>query len=229
MKVSSEFSKYAQHYGSYNVVQNMVADRLLSNVKSKPQTILDLGCGSGALVKKIDWDYKHFIGIDFAKGMLELHPKADNIECFFGDFNDDELFKELSPYKFDYILSASALQWADDLGSVFAALQKFNAPFALAIFTANTFKTLNETAGLEPLLRSSQEIEALAKEHFNSYEMEIVEYRLEFASTQEIFRYIKRSGVSGSRALLSYKETKRLMREYPTNSLEFEVAFIYSR
>jgi len=229
MKVSSEFSKYAQHYGSYNVVQNMVADRLLSYVKSKPQTILDLGCGSGALVKKIDWEYKHFVGIDFAKGMLELHPKADNIECLFGDFNDDELFKELSRYDFDYILSASALQWADDLGSVFTSLQKFNTPFALAIFTANTFKTLNETAGLEPLLRSSQEIEALAEEHFNSYEMESVEYKLQFESTQEIFRYIKRSGVSGSRALLSYKETKRLMQEYPTNSLEFEVAFIYSR
>ena len=229
MKVSSEFSKYAQYYGSYNVVQNMVADRLLLNVKSKPQTILDLGCGSGALVKRIDWEYKRFVGVDFAKGMLELHPKADNIECLFGDFNDDELFKELSHYKFDYILSASALQWADDLGAVFSSLQSFNAPFSFAIFTANTFKTLNETAGLEPLLRSSQEIEALAKEHLNSYAMEIVEYRLEFESTQEIFRYIKRSGVSGSRALLSYKETKRLMQEYPTNSLEFEVAFIYSR
>jgi malonyl-CoA O-methyltransferase len=43
-----------------------------------------------------------------------------------------------------------------------------------------------------------------------------------------MFRYIKGSGVSGSRNLLSFKDMKRLMKEYPLNYLEFEVAFIYN-
>lgn len=95
MRVSSEFSKYASHYGSRNIIQNKVIDKLLSLVEQEPKNILDLGCGSGALCKKIIWDYKHFTGIDFATGMLELHPKSDKIESIYGDFNDEALFENL--------------------------------------------------------------------------------------------------------------------------------------
>ena len=95
MKISSEFSKYAKEYNSYNIIQKKVIQKLLSNVPHKPKKILDLGCGSGALCKKIDWDYKHFIGVDFAAGMLELHPKSKNIECIYGDFNDKRIFENL--------------------------------------------------------------------------------------------------------------------------------------
>ena len=43
-----------------------------------------------------------------------------------------------------------------------------------------------------------------------------------------MFKYIKGSGVSGSRKVLDYKQSKRLFREYPLDYLEFEVVFIYS-
>ncbi|EDZ62903.1 methyltransferase, type 12 [Sulfurimonas gotlandica GD1] len=228
MRVSSEFSKHAQHYGSYNVIQNKVIDRLLKKVKHKPKNILDLGCGSGALHNSIKWKYKHFTGVDFAPGMLELHPKAKNCECIYGDFNDTTLFENLLTYRYDYIFSASALQWADNLDMVFKNIKSLNAPISLAIFSANTFKTLNETAGLTPLLRSAQMIDELQKKYFDA-ELEIVEYKLEFESTRNMFKYIKNSGVSGSRKVLDYKQTKKLMQDYPLNYLEFEVVFIHSR
>lgn len=227
MKIRSEFSKYASHYGSYNVIQNQVADKLLSFVQGNPQNILDLGCGSGALCKNIDWKYERFMGVDFALGMLELHPKSEKIEAMFGDFNDNDLFEKLLEKKYDYILSASALQWAQDLEMVFMNMQKFDAPIALAIFTSNTFKTLNATASLEPLLRTKEELYALGTKYFDAA-FEIVEYKLEFESTRDMFRYIKQSGVSASRKALNYKATKKLMDEYPLNYLEFEVIFIYT-
>ncbi|MEA2091024.1 MAG: methyltransferase domain-containing protein [Campylobacterota bacterium] len=227
MKVSSEFSKHASRYGSYNVIQNKVIKRLLKKVKSLPKNILDLGCGSGALHESLTWKYNHFTGVDFAPGMLELHPKAHNCECIYGDFNDKTLFENLSTYSYDYIFSASALQWADNLEMVFKNIKNLNTPVALAIFSANTFKTLNETASLKPLLRSAEEIDELQKRYFDA-ELEVVEYRLEFESTRDMFRYIKNSGVSGSRKVLDYKQTKKLMQEYPLNYLEFEVVFIHS-
>ncbi len=227
MRVSTEFSKYATHYANHNIIQDKVASKLVRLVKSRPKHILDLGCGSGAICKKIDWDYKHFTGVDFAPGMLELHPKSKKIESIYGDFNDDTLFENLLTYKYDYIFSASALQWSEDLQKSFIHIRELNAPIALAIFTSNTFKTLNETAGLAPMLRSAQEINTLQKNCFNAA-FELVKYKLEFESTREMFRYIKQSGVSGSRKVLDYKQTKKLMREYPLNYLEFEVAFIYS-
>ena len=228
MKISSEFSKYAHDYGSYNVIQNRVVKKLLSNIKNKPKKILDLGCGSGALCKSIDWKYKHFLGIDFAPGMLELHPKSEKIECIYGDFNDDRLFENLLTYQYDHIFSASALQWAENLDNVFKRIQALNAPVSLAIFTSGTFTTLNQTAGLEPLLRSSAEVKESVNRYFD-VDSEIVNYKLKFESTRDMFRYIKKSGVSGSRNLLSFKQTKKLMQEYPLDYLEFEVLFITSR
>ncbi|MCW8896240.1 MAG: methyltransferase domain-containing protein [Sulfurimonas sp.] len=227
MKISSEFSKHALHYDTYNVIQNRVIEKLLSLADSKPLNILDLGCGNGSLCKAIDWEYEHFTGVDFAPGMLELHPKSNKIECIYGDFNDKVLFENLLTYKYDYVFSASALQWAKDLDMVFKNIKKLNAPIALAIFTSNTFKTLNETASINSLLRSADEVNRLQKKYFD-VNFEVVNYKLEFESTRDMFRYIKKSGVSGARKILSFKESKKLLNEYPKNYLEFEVAFIYN-
>jgi malonyl-CoA O-methyltransferase len=228
MRVSSEFSKHALHYDLHNSIQNLVIEKLLSMVLTQPDNILDLGCGSGALCKKIDWKYKHFTGVDFAPGMLELHPKSQIIECVNGNFNDAGLFQSLRVKKYDYIFSASALQWAQNLENTFKHIQDLKAPVALAIFTSNTFKTLNNTASLSSFLSSVKEVEQLQEKYFSSARFEVVNYKLEFTSVREMFVYIKRSGVSGSRNVLTFKETKKLMREYPLNYLEFEVAFITS-
>jgi len=227
MKISSEFSKNAVSYDSVNEIQNLVVTKLLSLVKEKPKNILDLGCGSGALCKSISWEYEHFTGVDFAPGMLELHPSAPNIEAIYGNFNDATLFDTLLTHSYDYIFSASALQWAENLERVFQDIKKFQTPIALAIFTSNTFKTLNKTANLDSLLKTTEEINALQKRYFDAH-FEVVQYKLEFKSVRDMFVYMKRSGVSGSRKVLSFKETKRLMYEYPLNYLEFEVAFITS-
>ena len=228
MKISSEFSKYAEHYGSHNIIQNRVVEKLIAHVRDEPKKILDLGCGRGAVCKNISWVYEYFTAVDFAPGMLELHPTSQIIQTINGDFNDATLFENLQNSNYDYIISASALQWSDNLDLVFKSIKKLNAPVALAIFTSNTFKTLNETASLKSILRSAQEIDVLQKKYFNAA-FEVVNYRLEFESTREMFRYIKQSGVSGSRKVLDYKQTKKLMREYPVNYLEFEVAFIISK
>lgn len=227
MKISQEFSKHAFEYESYNDIQKRVADKLLSHVDSKPKHILDLGCGSGAICKSIKWEYEHFLGVDFAPAMLELHPKSKTTESMYGDFNDFTLFKKLRESKYDYIFSASALQWSKNLDETFKEIKALNTPISLAIFTSGTFKTLNETASIEPLLKSKEQIKELQEKHFD-VNFEVMSYRLEFGSVREMFRYIKHSGVSGSRNLLSIKEMKQLMREYPLNYLEFEVVFLYS-
>ena len=228
MKISREFSKYAGDYESRNSIQTLVVQKLLSLITTKPQKILDLGCGSGALSKNISWDYERLIGVDFAQGMLDLHPSSSKIELIFGDFNDATLFERLKSEQYDAIFSASALQWANNLDATFANIAKLKAPVAFAIFTANTFKTLNKTAGVDSLLVSPQQIQSLQEKHFEA-SFELVEYRLEFESVREMLRYIKRSGVSGSRNLLSVKELKALMQNYPLNYLEFEVAYVSTK
>jgi len=227
MKIEKEFSRFAQEYGNYNMIQEKVSQKLLDDLKSKPQTMLDLGCGNGTILKKIDWKYEKFIGIDFSQKMLDLHPKGENIECRLGDFDEDKLFEELVQEKYDHIFSASSLQWASDLDTTLYHISQFNAPVSLAVFTSNTFETLLETAGISSPLRGADELIYLLNQYFRC-EIEILKYELSFESIEDIFKYIKKSGVSGGRNALGYKQMKALMKNYPTLTLEFEVLFARS-
>ncbi|MFY9142698.1 methyltransferase domain-containing protein [Sulfuricurvum sp.] len=220
-----EFSRYAAEYGSRNVIQRHVAEKLIASTSDKAKRILDLGCGSGTLYSLIDWDVERFVGVDFSASMLEHHPTSPNVELILGDFNDPSLFEKLSCEHFDRIYSASALQWAGDLKGVLKSLASLNTPMSLAIFTAGTFKTLHECAGVTPLLRSSDEVIAIAEKYLDA-RFEVLHTTLEFDSVREMFRYIKRSGVSGGRRVLDFAQTKRLMETYPLNYLEFEIVFI---
>jgi malonyl-CoA O-methyltransferase len=220
-----EFSRYAAQYGSRNVIQRLVAQKLIAATSDHPKRILDLGCGSGTLYSRIDWNVEHFFGVDFSASMLEHHPKGSNVELILGDFNDSSLFERLRGQHFDRIYSASALQWADDLDGVLKSLASLNTPMSLAIFTAGTFKTLHECAGVTPLLRSSDEVISIAEKHLDAH-FEVLHTTLEFDSVREMFRYIKRSGVSGGRRVLNFSQTKQLMETYPLKYLEFEVVFI---
>lgn len=227
MRVREEFSRYASAYGECNVIQAQVAKKLIAATPDKPRRVLDLGCGSGTLYSLIDWEMEGFVGVDFSDSMLSHHPVSPTTELVLGDFNDPKLFETLSAERFDHIYSASALQWANDLGGVLETLARFDTPMSLAIFTSGTFKTLYECAGLSPILKSSDEVISLADSCLNA-EYEILYYTLEFDSVREMFRYIKRSGVSGGRRVLDFSQTKRLMEMYPLSYLEFEVVFITS-
>ena len=239
MKISKEFSKHAKNYQQLSQIQDEVAKKLVSTLISaksltcKPKRILDLGCGSGAIYKLIDWKLEKFVGVDFSSNMLDLHPKAENVTCKLGDFNDTQLFEELLKDNFDFIISASALQWASDLQRVFSDIARFHLPFSLAVFTSGTFATLNKTAGISSIIPSYQTLKNIAEKYLHVkcpefVHIERVSYSLAFENTREMLQYIKKSGVSGGRNLLGYKQTKRLMREYPLNYLEFEVVYINS-
>ncbi len=224
MKIKKEFSRFAHEYGKYNIIQNRVAQKLVDEVKDTPQRILDLGCGNGNIAAKIQWPYRKLVGVDFSPQMLDLHPKNEKIECRLGDFNEDKLFEALVKEEYDHIFSASSLQWAEDLDTCLYQISQLNAPVSLAIFTSNTFKTLLKTAGIASPLRCVDEVTYLINQYFNCT-IEVVEYELTFESVDEIFTYIKKSGVSGGRNALSYKQMKRLMKNYPSKTLEFEVLF----
>jgi len=227
MKIEKEFSRFAHEYGQYNAIQNKVAQKLVDDISDKPQSILDLGCGNGTLHSKISWEYTKFTGVDFSQKMLDLHPRDEKTTCKLGDFNEDKLFEELIKEKFDRVFSTSSLQWAKDLDTTLYQIAQLNAPISLAIFTSNTFKKMLDTAGISSPLRCGEEVEYLIRQYFHC-NIEIVRYELSFESAQDIFRYIKKSGVSGGRNTLSYKEMKALINNYPDKSLEFEVLFARS-
>lgn len=226
MKIEHEFSQNAENYNRYNIIQTKVIQTLVERLLDRPASILDIGCGRGGVFQALDWPVEKFTGLDFADGMLALHPKAEAVSLHKRDFNDLSFLQGFRAGEFERVVSASSLQWAEDLDITMAQIEALNTPVTLAIFTSGTFKTLLETASISPLLRSAQEVRSIAENYFDA-EYELLQYTLEFPSVREMFRYMKKSGVGGARNLLSYTQMKQLMYAYPLNYLEFEVLLIH--
>jgi malonyl-CoA O-methyltransferase len=215
--VKREFSKFAKEYAKKNIIQKQIIKQYAPLLENR--SILDLGCGNGALL-----EFCHpsqYIGIDFSKEMLNLHPNK-NIFCF--DFNQNECWNFIKNQKFEILVSFSALQWANDLDFIFTNIKSLNKPYLLAIFTSNTFKTIHKTANITSPIHSKEKILNYSK--VLNPNIEILEYKLYFEDKLEMFRYIKRSGVSSGEKKLSYKEIKNLIYNYPLNYLEFEILIL---
>ena len=219
---TDEFSKRAVSYNEHNIIQKKVVKKLIENIKSRPKKVLDLGCGSGAVYKNITWDMDKFVGVDKAENMCELHPSDDCIKLLNEDFETFEF------EKYDMVISSSALQWAKDLDTLFKKISLYTDEIAFAIFCDGTFKTIYEVAKLKPFLPRTEELQELLSNYFE-FDHEVVHYRLVFEDNISKFRYIKNSGVSGGERKLSFRDTKKLINEYPHDYLEFEVMFVWGR
>jgi malonyl-CoA O-methyltransferase len=228
MKIVKEFSRFAHEYNTHNIIQLKVAKKLVSMLEKKSySSILDLGAGSGAIYREIinrDIKIEKFIALDFSKEMLNLHPKSDNIQIVCSDFNNNN-FNEYRDKEFSILISSSALQWSTDLATVLSSISRLASKHYFAFFTSKTFSTLHKIAGVESPIYSKESI----VKSLDGYKIDIleeVEYHLSFDSVLEMFRYIKRSGVSGGAGVLSYKDMKNIMKNYPFDYLEFEVVFV---
>ena len=229
MKIVKEFSRFADEYNRYNIIQTEVAKHLISMLEKKRYgRVLDLGSGSGAVYKNLresKTEFNHFYAFDFSEEMLKIHPSSDNLSKLCLDFNNRDSFLNYRENEFDLLTSASALQWSENLSSVLDSIHSLASESVFAFFTSNTFTTLHKTAGVKSPIYSKEFILDTLKDYY-SFESEVKEYHLPFASVEKMLTYIKHSGVSGGTGVLSYREIKRLIREYPLGYLEFEVLFV---
>jgi len=229
-KVIKEFSRFAHQYDQYNEIQAAVAKTLVSKLpKVSFPDILDLGCGSGAVAKNLEesqYDYDTLTVFDSSQTMLDIHPHSEKITKVCGDFNKVNFIESLPWLKYDLLLSASALQWSTDLDRTFALLSQLSETAYFAIFTSGTFKTLHSIAGVKSPIYKSEVLKEKIEKYYKEAHFELHSYTLSFDSVREMFRYIKKSGVSAGEKKLGFKETKRLMENYPLGYLEFEVLFV---
>jgi malonyl-CoA O-methyltransferase len=222
---TDEFSKRAKSYTKHNVIQKKVVKELIEHISSKPKKVVDLGCGSGAVWDEIGWDVESFLGVDKAINMCDIHPCNEKIELLNQDFESLEFDKfEYS----DIIISSSALQWANDLDKLLQNISKKSDEVAFAIFCDGTFKSIYEFTGLKSFLPKSDELLSMLGKYYR-FEYQLKEYRLEFEDNISKFRYIKNSGVSGGERKLNFKDTKKLIADYPHDYLEFEVLFVWGK
>lgn len=223
------FSRFAHTYEQYNMIQADVAKQLVGKLeKQHYSTIIDIGCGSGAVIKNLkkrSIDVDNFIAVDLSEEMLSLHPSDTNIHKYCIDFNSNNSLDKLCSDQEALLLSSSALQWSRDLDQTLSGLAKCGKKAYFAIFTSGTFHTLHKCAGITSPIYSDEEIRRVVSTYFDASFM-LQSYQLTFPNVKEMFRYIQKSGVSGGERQLGYKQMKCLMEEYPLDYLEFEVLFV---
>ena len=232
-KVIKEFSRFAHQYDQHNEIQAQVAKTLVTKVPVKSfNHILDLGCGSGAVAKNLQenqYTYNSLTAFDSSQQMLDIHPHSEMITKVCGDFNQVDFIDDLPLKQYDLLLSSSALQWSTDLDRTFALLSNLSHHAYFAIFTSGTFKTLHDLAQINSPIHSARSLEKSIEKYYKEVHFELHSYTLSFDSVREMFRYIKKSGVSAGEKKLGFKETKYLMESYPLDHLEFEVLFVEAK
>lgn len=222
--IQEEFSKHANEYNHYNIIQQIVSKALVRELHFQPKKILELGCGSGQVFKNIDFEFERYKAIDFSQEMCDIHPKHPNLEVVCLDFDSELFYKNTQGEQYDIVLSSSALQWSKNLPSIVEHLSQIAKKIDMVLFTANTFKTIfHLTKKTSPILTQNFIQESF--DRFYKCQYEVFNYRLEFENKKKLFDYIKNSGVGGGNQL-EYAEAKKLYKEYPLDYLEFEVIFI---
>ncbi|SFV56405.1 Biotin synthesis protein BioC [hydrothermal vent metagenome] len=230
LKAINEFSRFAQQYNQYNIIQTEVARNLIAGIpENYYQNIIDIGCGSGAVyhhLQKQNISYNTFIAVDSSKEMLAIHPNDIRVEKVYGDFNTQALYQRLPSRKEETLLiSASALQWSKNLDFTFSQLSSLAKEAHFAIFTSGTFYSLHLAADIASPIYPAEELKEVINCYYNATYI-LKSYKLGFQTVRDMFQYIKKSGVSGGEKQLSYKQVKKLMEIYPLNYLEFEVLFV---
>ena len=163
-EVRRAFDRAAASYDSHAVLQREVCDRLLERLdfmKITPQSILDLGAGTGYGLQHLQARYTaaKLIGLDLALAMLArarakfpASPWHQRIAAHFTlalpasmDFICADMERlPFKPNSLDLIWSSLTLQWANDLESTLRDCHRTLAPGGLMMFATFGPDTLKE-------------------------------------------------------------------------------------
>ena len=228
-RIQEQFKRNAGSYEQYSLIQQKGAKLLVKELPHNLGSVLDLGCGNGRVYKelsKVNKSYSHYYALDFAESMLNLHPKFTNLHLIKADFNTPMTFEKIKQLNLDIIISASALQWAQDLEKTFNNCADCANYGAFFLFGSNTFKSLHKTLALKSPIYSVEEIKKSFLNSYNELKIQEFNWTLEFDNSYEMLKYIKKSGVSGGVFQAGYKKLKKLIKENKLRYLEFEAILL---
>lgn len=148
-KIAEAFHQKAIDYDRHVLVQKRVVAELArsvqSHLKQEPSVVLDVGTGTGALLERLHAIYPEarLTGVDIALNMcLRTMEKLGGICQTVNCAAENLPFKDAS---FDLVVSASMLQWVDDLSSALFEMRrvtKSGGMISLAFFCEGTLEEM---------------------------------------------------------------------------------------
>jgi len=149
--VRNFFDKAAKSYDNAAILQEEVAKRLLERLhymRHQPETIVDLGCGTGKALRGLQKAYPQarVHAVDMSQQMLK---RAGANYRWLSRKRRVVADMERLPFaedSFDLVFSSLALPWCNDLNLALAEFARVARPGALILFTSFGPATLSELA-----------------------------------------------------------------------------------
>jgi malonyl-CoA O-methyltransferase len=150
-KIAFRFNKAALTYDEVAVLQRTVASALLERlqgIRLQPQTVLDLGCGTGystAFLKKT-YPFAEIVGFDKSFGMLkqaQAQKTSDELTQFHCLGGQAEVLP-FGTHTFELIYSNLMLHWSNDFLATLNELRRVLKPGGLLLFSIVGADTLKE-------------------------------------------------------------------------------------
>ncbi|VAW80642.1 Malonyl-[acyl-carrier protein] O-methyltransferase [hydrothermal vent metagenome] len=214
-KVRRNFNRAAHTYDGAAVLQQEVAARMLERfdfIKQQPQSILDLGCGTGQLTLGLMQRFRQakMTALDLASEMLGvLKSKVPFWRRFFNsprfvcaDIEDIPL----EDNSYDLIVSGLTLQWCNQPDLVFAEVMRLLKPGGLFMFTTfgpDTLKELRECwtevdnySHVSPFLDMHDIGDALMRHQYAEPVMDAERLCLTYKSVRQLLIELKHIGAN---------------------------------
>lgn len=254
-RVRYAFDRAASGYDRVAVLQREVGARLLERldyIRLQPQTIADIGAGTGHLSKALAQRYKkaRVIALDLAPTMLrEARRNAATLarllhrQCFVcGDAERLPFAAQTT----DMIFSNLTLQWCDNLDGVFAEFRRILKPGGLLLFSTfgpDTLKELRDSwASADKAVHVSAFIDmhdigdALQRSGFADPVMDAEHFTLTYPDVYPLMNELKTLGahnaasgrprtLTGKGRLRAMMETYERYRDKGVLPATFEVAY----
>ena len=225
-QVRKSFNKASSIYNENAFLQNEIATRLSEKLKVisvDPETIIDLGSGTGFLSEKTAKIFPdaRLVCVDFAQQSLIKNSQKLKV-C--ADSNQLP-FKSNSV---DFVVSNLMMQWCTDLKTLFNECHRVLKPQGLILFTTFGPETLKELKKSWSIVDSSPHVNEFIDMHdigdqmiqsgFQSHIMEMEKLTLTYEKVIDLMRDLKGIGAQSvdnrSKSLTGKTKFKKMLEMY---------------
>jgi len=240
IKVRRSFDRAATTYDEAAVLQREVVKRMLERldfITLQPNTILDVGAGTGFVAQGLRDRYKQasIIELDLSLGMLQ--NRSDSLPWYKRFFKSpmlvcgDAEYLPVADNSVDMLFSSLTIQWCNDLQSTLSEFMRVLKPGGLLMFTTfgpDTLKELryswaqvDEKGHVSPFLDMHDIGDMLLHAKMAEPVMDVETFTLTYESVNSLVTDLRAIGATNalqdrSRHLTAKSDYKKMQAAYET-------------